>query len=206
MTRRSDRCCKHKPVSPKDEPATWAENTRSLCTPGKKNIAAFHICGCWQHGPSSLLPRWGSGPQLSDHLGIRRSLLRASVRWHHTVWINEMGHGEEEKKKKRGASSNIKPGITDEPETSSCFISSRAAIASILSGSLGVRERCPYAPLTHTAAYFSNFFFSRKDKSRLHALVIWCQDTTCFTMPAGHTKTLWPAVERVVQKKKTEHE
>lgn len=69
------------------------------------------------------------------------------------------------RRKKCSASSNIKPGITDEPETSSCFISSRAAIASILSGSLGVRERCPYAPLTHTAAYFSNFFFQEKTRA-----------------------------------------
>lgn len=81
-------------------------------------------------------------------------------------------------KEKYSASSNIKLSLTDELETRSCFITSPLQSSSAPL-SLGIWEHCPYAPLTLTTG-----FFSRKDRNRLWALMIQCQDAACVATPA----------------------
>lgn len=71
MTRRSDRCCKHKPASLEDRPATQAEK-HALCTQDKP---LHHFTSATVGSADCPLPRWGFWPRLSNHLGIHQSLL-----------------------------------------------------------------------------------------------------------------------------------
>lgn len=144
-TRRSDRCCEHRPASLEDWLATQEEE-HFLCArdkPGHRSTSAVAENVDSQPPPPSqralaTAERPPGNPSVIVMAGRPMTARR----------LNKWTGAQTEK---YSASSKIKHSNTDELETRSCFITSRPQRPLL---KLGIWELCPDAPLTLTTGFF----------------------------------------------------
>lgn len=130
-----------------------------------------------------LPPHWGFWPQPTRPPGNPS----VTVMDGRPVTLHHLNKWNGAQKEKYSASSNIKLSNTDELETRSCFITRRLQ-DSPLSGNLGTVPK-------RSIITDYRLFFPRKDRNRLWAFVIQCQDTACVAMTTWDIQTFWPAVQ-----------